>query len=176
MLHITSANTVAICLIDAICLIAPETRCTLHLYPVADAKCSGVSQETLTHASIGRPEHQALGKYTELPTFGTDSAHNRSPLKANWRVKRGSACSSEWATHCPGFSAYQHRDLMGYDMLRIGELRLYDVTDLAQLLGLHEKTVRALLRAGKIKGKKLAKKWYVREDDLHAFFEASEPR
>lgn len=59
-------------------------------------------------------------------------------------------------------------------MLEIGNLKLYDVLDLVKLLRLHEKTIRAILRSGKLKGKKLAKRWYVKEEDLQAYFETNE--
>lgn len=56
-------------------------------------------------------------------------------------------------------------------MLKIADMKLYDVQDLAELLGLHEKTVRALLRNGTLKGNKLAKKWYVSDKELRAYFQ-----
>jgi excisionase family DNA binding protein len=47
---------------------------------------------------------------------------------------------------------------------------LYDVAGLAKVLGITEKTARKLLREGKIKGKKLTKKWYVPGSAIKAYF------
>ena len=59
-------------------------------------------------------------------------------------------------------------------MLEIVGVTLYDVKDLANLLGLHEKTIRALLRTGQLEGKKLAKKWYVTEESLKRFIQSDQ--
>lgn len=59
-------------------------------------------------------------------------------------------------------------------MLKIADMTLYDVQDLAELLSLHEKTVRTLLRNDTLKGKKLAKKWYVNANDLKAYFQGEQ--
>lgn len=55
-------------------------------------------------------------------------------------------------------------------MIEFGDLRLYTVEDLAEKLGVHIDTVRDLLRRGTLKGKKLAKRWYVPEQALTAYF------
>lgn len=47
---------------------------------------------------------------------------------------------------------------------------LYDVAGLCKVLGITEKTARKLLREGKIKGKKLAKKWYVQGSSIKSYF------
>ncbi len=54
---------------------------------------------------------------------------------------------------------------------QLGDLRLFEVEDLAESLGLHERTVRQLLREGRLKGRKLGKRWYVTEAGLRAYFE-----
>lgn len=59
-------------------------------------------------------------------------------------------------------------------MLKIGDMTLYDVQDLAELLNLHDKTVRTLIRQGTLKGTKLAKKWYVNKEDLKAYSQEKE--
>lgn len=61
-------------------------------------------------------------------------------------------------------------------MIEIGGMTLYDVPDLEKLLGLHAKTVRALLRSKKLPGKKLAKKWYVTEEALTSYFRDAQDR
>lgn len=54
----------------------------------------------------------------------------------------------------------------------IGSLTLYSVDDLHEQLGLSKMTIRAYLREGKIRGRKLGVKWYVTEDALREYFEA----
>ncbi len=55
------------------------------------------------------------------------------------------------------------------------DLVLYDVEELSKTLAIQERTIRALLREGKIKGRKLARKWYVTEQSLQEYFSQSEP-
>jgi excisionase family DNA binding protein len=57
---------------------------------------------------------------------------------------------------------------------QLGDLTLYEVPELAELLGIQEKTVRAYLRDGRLHGRKLAKKWYVSLDSLKAYFRSAE--
>jgi excisionase family DNA binding protein len=57
---------------------------------------------------------------------------------------------------------------------KIGGLTLYSVEDLAEILGIQERTLRKFIREGKLKGKKLAKKWYVTEENLKAYFSSVE--
>lgn len=59
-------------------------------------------------------------------------------------------------------------------MLKIADMTLYDAAELAKLLGIHDQTARILLRNGTLKGKKLGKKWYMREEDLRAYFQGKE--
>ena len=58
--------------------------------------------------------------------------------------------------------------------VKIGELELYTVDELSTL-GIQERTIREYLKAGKIRGRKLAKRWYVTEEALREYFEAEEP-
>ncbi len=53
---------------------------------------------------------------------------------------------------------------------KIGDMELYEVEDLSQLLGIQERTIRRLLREGTLKGKKLAKRWYVTDRALQEYF------
>ena len=57
---------------------------------------------------------------------------------------------------------------------KIGDLVLYDVRDLSELLGVQEKTIRAILRDGKLKGRKMARRWYVTEESLREYFQESD--
>ncbi|MDX1618841.1 MAG: helix-turn-helix domain-containing protein, partial [Balneolaceae bacterium] len=51
-------------------------------------------------------------------------------------------------------------------------LTLYSVDDLHDQLGLSKMTIRAYLREGKIRGRKLGVQWYVTEDAIREYFEA----
>ena len=57
---------------------------------------------------------------------------------------------------------------------QLGDLTLYDVEELAELLGTQEKTVRKYLRQGRLKGRKLAGRWYVSLDSLKEYFKQPE--
>lgn len=58
---------------------------------------------------------------------------------------------------------------------KIGTLTLYTVEELAQTLQVQPKTIRAYLQTGKIKGRKIAKRWYITEESLQEFFSQPEP-
>lgn len=53
----------------------------------------------------------------------------------------------------------------------IGSLKLYSVDDLHQKLGLSKMTIRAYLREGKIRARKLGVQWYVTEEALREYFD-----
>lgn len=55
---------------------------------------------------------------------------------------------------------------------KIGSLTLYSVDDLHEQLGLSKMTIRAYLREGKIRGRKLGVQWYVTEDAIREYFDA----
>ncbi len=57
---------------------------------------------------------------------------------------------------------------------QIGDLKLYDVEALSELLGINQRTIRKLLLDGVLKGRKLARKWYVSEENLRSYFESAE--
>ncbi len=59
--------------------------------------------------------------------------------------------------------------------IQAGDLKLYEVKELAQLLAIQERTVRKLFRDGTLKGRKLAKKWYITEESLKDYFSQVEP-
>ena len=54
-------------------------------------------------------------------------------------------------------------------------LVLYDVEELSKLLDVQPVTIRRLFRDGKLKGRKMARKWYTTEQDLQAYFREPEP-
>jgi excisionase family DNA binding protein len=56
----------------------------------------------------------------------------------------------------------------------IGDLKLYEVEELSELLDIQETTIRKYLRDGKLRGRKLARRWYVSEESLAAYFREDE--
>ena len=58
--------------------------------------------------------------------------------------------------------------------IKVGDMVLYDVEALSKLLNVQERTIRAYLRTGKLKGRKMARKWYVTEESLKAYFQQPE--
>ena len=58
---------------------------------------------------------------------------------------------------------------------QIGDLTLYTVEELAKLLKVQPKTIRAYLQDGKLKGRKIARKWYIPEQSLQEYFSQPEP-
>lgn len=59
--------------------------------------------------------------------------------------------------------------------IQVGDLKLYTVEELAELLAIQESTVRKMLRDGRLPGRKPSKRWYVSEDSLRAYFSQTEP-
>jgi excisionase family DNA binding protein len=53
---------------------------------------------------------------------------------------------------------------------KIGSLTLYSVDDLHEMLGVSKMTLRAYLREGRLKGRKLGVQWYVTEDAIKDYF------
>lgn len=58
---------------------------------------------------------------------------------------------------------------------KIGDLKLYSVEELSEILDIQETTIRRYLRDGKLKGRKLARRWYISEESLAEYFRAEEP-
>ena len=58
--------------------------------------------------------------------------------------------------------------------IQVGDMKLYDVEEVAEMLSVGEPTIRRYLRQGKLKGKKLAKRWYVSEESLKDYFQPEE--
>ena len=54
--------------------------------------------------------------------------------------------------------------------IQVGDMKLYDVEELAEMLSVGLPTIRRYLREGRLKGKKLAKRWYVSEENLKEYF------
>ncbi len=54
---------------------------------------------------------------------------------------------------------------------KIGSLTLYSIDDLHELLGISKMTLRAYLREGRLKGRKLGVQWFVTEESIRSYFE-----
>lgn len=54
---------------------------------------------------------------------------------------------------------------------QLGNLILFSVDDLHEQLGLSKMTIRAYLREGKIRARKLGVQWYVTEEALREYFD-----
>ena len=54
---------------------------------------------------------------------------------------------------------------------QIGNLTLYSIDDLHQQLGVSKMTLRAYLREGRIRGRKLGVSWFVTEEAIREYFE-----
>jgi excisionase family DNA binding protein len=55
--------------------------------------------------------------------------------------------------------------------IKLGDMALYDVEELSEMLGVGIPTIRKYLREGKLKGIKPAKRWYVSEEALKDYFQ-----
>ena len=55
--------------------------------------------------------------------------------------------------------------------IQVGDMKLYEVEELAEILGVGLPTIRKCLREGKLKGTKPAKRWYVSEEALKDYFQ-----
>jgi predicted site-specific integrase-resolvase len=56
----------------------------------------------------------------------------------------------------------------------IGSLTLYSIDDLHEMLGISKMTLRAYLREGRLKGRKLGVSWFVTENAIREYFEDTE--
>jgi predicted site-specific integrase-resolvase len=56
----------------------------------------------------------------------------------------------------------------------MGNLTLYDIEDLSEILGIQDRTLRQYLIDGKLKGRKLVRKLYVSEESLMEYFQESD--
>ncbi len=59
---------------------------------------------------------------------------------------------------------------------KIGSLTLYSVDDLHEMLGVSKMTIRAYLREGRLKGRKLGVQWYVTEEAIKSYFDVGSER
>ena len=57
--------------------------------------------------------------------------------------------------------------------IQIGELKLYSLQELSEKLGVTKVTLRTYLKNGKMKGQKMGTTWYVSEESLREYFNAT---
>ena len=57
---------------------------------------------------------------------------------------------------------------------KVGTLELYDIEELSKLLTVQPKTIRAMLADGRLRGRKMARRWYVTEESLKEYFSLPE--
>ena len=55
--------------------------------------------------------------------------------------------------------------------IQVGDMKLYEVEELAEILGVGLPTIQKYLREGRLKGTKPAKRWYVSEEALKDYFQ-----
>lgn len=55
-------------------------------------------------------------------------------------------------------------------------LTLYTVEELGEILDIQPKTIRALLKEGRLRGRKMARRWYVTDRALKEYFGQPEPQ
>jgi len=56
-------------------------------------------------------------------------------------------------------------------MVNILEKNYYNVGELVEILKVSSFTIREYLKAGKLKGRKIAKQWLISEEELNEFLE-----
>jgi hypothetical protein len=54
---------------------------------------------------------------------------------------------------------------------KIGDLTLFSVDDLHEILGISKMTLRTYLREGRLRGRKLGVSWYVTEEAIREYFD-----
>jgi len=55
-------------------------------------------------------------------------------------------------------------------MIKLGDLNLFDVMELSKKFRVNPVTVRGYMRSGKLKGRKIGRKWYLTEEALRDYF------
>ena len=54
--------------------------------------------------------------------------------------------------------------------IELGKVTLFTVEELAERLGVQERTIREYLREGRLQGRKLAGRWYVTDEAIADYF------
>ncbi|HME43130.1 MAG TPA: helix-turn-helix domain-containing protein [Syntrophorhabdales bacterium] len=61
-------------------------------------------------------------------------------------------------------------------MKEVAGIKLYNVRDLHEALGVNERTIREWFNKKRLRGVKISKEWYVTEENLKAFLSGEEGR
>jgi len=54
-------------------------------------------------------------------------------------------------------------------MIKIGDIKAYDVQELAKLFDMTPQSIRKFIREGRIKGRKVGTRWYVTEEAIRDY-------
>lgn len=54
-------------------------------------------------------------------------------------------------------------------MIQIGDIKAYDVQEIAKLFDMTPQSVRKFIREGRIKGRKVGTRWYVTEEAIRDY-------
>lgn len=54
--------------------------------------------------------------------------------------------------------------------VKLGDLTLFDVMELSKKFAVNPVTVRGYMRSGRLKGRKIGRKWYLTEQALREYF------
>lgn len=57
---------------------------------------------------------------------------------------------------------------------QLGSVTLFTVEELAEILDVQERTIREYLRTGRLRGRKLANRWYVTDEAIAEYFRQRE--
>jgi excisionase family DNA binding protein len=55
-------------------------------------------------------------------------------------------------------------------MIKIGDLKIFTIKEVASLFGLRDASLRRYIREGKLTGQKMGQQWYISERALDEFF------
>lgn len=54
--------------------------------------------------------------------------------------------------------------------IKMGDLTLFDVQEISERFSMHPITVRRYFRTGKLKGRKIGRRWFITEEALREYF------
>lgn len=54
-------------------------------------------------------------------------------------------------------------------MIEIGDIKAYDVQEIARIFDMTPQSIRKFIREGRIKGRKVGTRWYVTEEAIREF-------
>ena len=54
-------------------------------------------------------------------------------------------------------------------MIEIGDIKVYDVQEIAKMFDMTPQSIRKFIREGRIKGRKVGTRWYVTEEAIREY-------